>query len=683
MKLTKFFIITFILFSLYFIFCLFLGVNLFDATKAMSTQYFGVLLPGAALNLVLLKTEQRFITFTSISYALGYMLTLLLYFLFVPWGGQAYAPYIVFFILPISMLIINAKKEKLYIKPIDNSEWIFILLFIIYIVFLFFTYSANLIAPLNLNEMGISYVQDHLYWIQNAGAATRSFPINQPRISVDAIYYYHHFTSIHIAWVSLTTSIDVFALGGVLYTLTKGILLFGAIYLISIKLSSYIWIRIISISAILFCTGIESPFVTYFAHTYLAPFGFDIGLAFAGFFIYFLIQQCECDGYPNKWFWLSLVCFITCTGSKGPIGAIMLILIGGVCFIWLLQKKYLLAFSYGISFLSIFLFITICMQGLFLLNDEDFGGLSFSEFVNEAYYNNGVSFFLESLGVPGWPLLISLPFLAIVLCFISHPVIFILFTYGVLGMVFNKQMRTPLCFGLFVSGMIGLALGIFYVAGGHSEMYFVMAAYLPCISLGIINIQMNLNRYSTKIKLALYSVLILIQFMLLLFGNNVVLGNMSTHIRKGWINILASNGIQKPISNGWFTKSDLKAMQWIRLNTPKDSIILTDTGIINWEFDRKRNHYYGAFCERQLYCELGKSDLTVAYMSGDYISLYEKRAAYIIKAYNNSNEALEKIKNDGVKYVIHTLDLTPNFNPDVSLAELVFSTNTINIYYLR
>ena len=48
--------------------------------------------------------------------------------------------------------------------------------------------------------------------------------------------------------------------------------------------------------------------------------------------------------------------------------------------------------------------------------------------------------------------------------------------------------------------------------------------------------------------------------------------------------------------------------------------------------------------------------------------------------FQNSEKALETAIADGVDYIVQTIWATPDFSPDPSLAELVYSNETIRVY---
>ena len=669
----------FLLFAVYFIACptlLYIGRRI--AAKALLMQYFGILLPGVACNIFFLKKKQRPIEFTVISYALGYIFNLVCYFLIIPWGGQVIVPYVMGVSAVASILIVWKKREKVELEPFDKSEILFLIIFGIYLIFLFFSYSANLQSP---ELMGAaSYTADHQYWLGNANAAMRDFPVKNARMYFDAPFFYHHISTIHLAFTALASGIDLWSLGGILLPLSKGILLFGAVYLVALKFCKDLWLRAFAIFALLFCTGIERG-VPYIYHIYQQPFGTDIGLAFAGFVIYFIALQCEHEQIDIKLFSLTIFSFATCLGGKGPIGVVILAFIGGVCLVWLLQKKYKLAFSYGIITLIVFFIIAIGMEGLFIMYAS--GGTGSIVTIEASVV--GVS--PEGTGAAALPLWLTVfkkVFNDLTRFFFAHPLIIGGFGIGIIGIFLSKKMRSSLNIGLALSGFTGIMLCIFNHQYGNSQIYFLFGAYMPCLCLSIICFQ-RLADYHIKIKytlVAVLCVLILVQSFHMLYKADPT--PVMVSMRVGYRNMKFFHhhtdlSTKSSLGDEWIRSSEYEALKWLRDNTLRDSVVMVDVGIREGEIlHNYRNHNYSAFSERQLYIEVGGSDLW--YMRGVQFDDCTNRHNQVLAVYANSPKALMEARETGVNYIIQTLSVTPDFRPDPALTSLVFSTETINIF---
>ena len=660
---------TFLLLSAYFVVCiLFLSVDAWDSAKALLMQYFGLLLPGAALNLILWKKKQTQIEFIIISYDLGYITTLICYFLFIPWGGQVFAPFATGLCGVLALSGLWKNRCKIQLEFITKSDLPFFIIFIIYMVFLFFSYAANLMTPDRLGEA--SYMTDHLYWIENAGALMRRFPPLEPRVNLQTVYSYHYFSSIHLAWTSLSSGISLFSLGGTLYSLTSGILMFGGVYLVAIKFCRSMWLRVTAVCAMLFCTGFEAfSHVMYISHLYIAPFGFDIALAFAGIFIYLFSHQCDLPRFDKRLFLLTMSCFAACVGLKGPVGALMLVAGGVPCAFWLFKKNVKPALIYGISLLSIFLIITIGTQGVLNEGSSGAGYFSLTEFLD---HSDTLLSLDAGIGNDAWwPAFMKYAVFGGLVTVFTHPLIIAFFVAGLISMLIIGKMRTPLTFGLALSGLAGLVLGIFNRQPGNSQMYFSMAALLPCLCLGL----KCLNHFRTdsvavkRFLVATCGVFIFLQSMLSLCTAKVHWGpGLASGLRTGWLTMTSSRVYAE---KNTIQQSDYMAMCWIQKNTPRNSVVMTDRSVAG---DIDYYMYYGAFSERQMYLE---GDI---YFREKFVSEREEMRQLVREVYGGSSDALRQAKNEGVDYIVQTIWITPDFAPDETLAELVLGSESVRVY---
>ena len=119
----------------------------------------------------------------------------------------------------------------------------------------------------------------------------------------------------------------------------------------------------------------------------------------------------------------------------------------------------------------------------------------------------------------------------------------------------------------------------------------------------------------------------------------------------------------------------MEALIWIRENTPKDSIVLSDRSIMDEEM--RYYMYYGAFSERQMYIE---GDI---YFRERYVLEREELATIVEEVFLNSDEALRKSISDGIDYIIQTKWLTPDFKPNETMTELVYESDTIRVYEIK
>lgn len=84
--------------------------------------------------------------------------------------------------------------------------------------------------------------------------------------------------------------------------------------------------------------------------------------------------------------------------------------------------------------------------------------------------------------------------------------------------------------------------------------------------------------------------------------------------------------------------------------------------------------YYGAFSERQQYLEGDR------YFRGKYLEERTRRRLFIEKVFANDEDALKRIAEENIDYVIQTKRITPGFEGNSSILCLVYETSTVRIY---
>lgn len=606
-------------------------------------QLIGILLPGMAAYCLLADSTKShsFWSILILSYAYGYSINILSYFLFVPFQQQRLIPYWTIGLGIVSLLYLFCNRANLCISPLKKEDRPLLLLFFLVFLLSFLAYSARLASPV---VTGIAkYPTDLMYWIENASALSISFPAYEPRVALHKILYYHYFTSIQLAYMKLATGVNLFSLAVTFFSFGKSILLFGSLYLLLSKYPrKFLYLGLV---ILLFCTGLEmASFATYCHHIWLLPFGFDIGFSYGALFLYMFLQQMDQKFSFRLWI-PSILFFGICTGCKAPVAVVLLMVPAVICLTWLLRRECCKAFGYGLPILAVFLLIAIFCVGVLKGSVTSSGGFSLS----------GIRRILQ-------------------ITLLSNPVITLLFVYGLFCIAKHPERRTPVYFALVSSSVFGVLLGTFYLQDGGSQMYFTMAAYIPSLLFGIDNLSLSSFEFTCKTLFnKLMRVFIGVQIFAMLFigytGGILVYAAIGLTHLAGFYPESVRYQVEYMIE-----RDDYDAMDWIRTHTPTTSVVLSDRSILLP--DNNRYMYYGVFSERQAYLE---GDI---YYRNSFLEERERRRDLVKRLFANDTSALSEAIQDGADYVVQTKWLTPDFAPDSTLAELVYSTNTINVYKL-
>ena len=654
-----------------------LNISGAEMISSILMQIFGILVPGLAMFSLLYKKEQTFLGALFISYILGYAGNIISYFLLVPFGLSGMIPAYVALLALVSFWAIMRKGKTVELRAFGLKDLLTIAVFSVYLILTTFAYSGANVSPEVTDSSWMP--TDVMLWIENAAALARRFPAVGPRVNLGRILYYHYFSSVQIAFSNLATGVNCFTLGVSFFSVGKCFIFFGAFYVLFSGLTKNYWLQLLGVIAVCFSSGFDSVTLsTYASHTWTHPFGFDIGFAFGAAFLHFFYLQWEKPILDFRIFLLSIVAFTMCAGLKIPVAVAVIVAAGIICFTWLFQKKFKLAFSYGIclliSFFAIAIFCTGLGQGATESRTGSFDAWTvlrdLSPVFNTVYNLFGVWW----PGKVKWALLFALYNL------IENPLVFGLFAVSVLSLIASKEMRNARNVGLICAGIFSMALGILNVQPGQSQIYFTYSALIPCIALDMIwlDLQYQKREKSTKGHMSiLLAGILCVQICCLLFQSFTYWsGNQGVYpaLILGYKNMLHHESAKQGYRIDGLQKEDLVALEWIRDNTPKDSVVLCDRSVVaemSWYM------YYGAFCERQMYLE---GDV---YYRGQMVDERNQMNELVRNVFQNSYEALDTVKDSGVDYVVQTIELTPNFIPNEELLTLVFSSDTINVYEVK
>ena len=245
---------------------------------------------------------------------------------------------------------------------------------------------------------------------------------------------------------------------------------------------------------------------------------------------------------------------------------------------------------------------------------------------------------------------------------------------------------------MIISALVGIVLGISFEAGGKSEIYFAMAAYIPMTILVLTGIKNMCDRSSERLRIkelslikrlgiAICSFLMILGVLRFLWSGAYGVGAFRSVI--GGINNLQAvknnmadyNADEKlPIG---IRKTDVEALTWISENAPADAVILSDKAIMS---NQKSYYMYGIFSERQQYLE----GIDMYKKAGETVQKEIVRRSEMIKnVFNNTEGAIDDIKAEGVNYIVQTIDISPNLIYKNNDLELVKSTKTMNVYKIK
>ena len=604
-----------------------------DFGAFIAVQFFLVYCPGTMLISLFGLETKKLTEKIFASYLLGYGLTIVLYIGCLLFKLQEYViyPNLLLSILSVILLIKKGDYKSLQCDDKRNTIFNVIVLVVAYGVSLL-TYTCNNFSP-DISGCAVQH-QDYLFWMRNCVACTRDFPVHD--MSVMGInMYYHYFSSMHIAYLHYVSNIEIFDLCFVYSSITTVLLVFGGSYLLVNKVVKDEWLSMLAIVMVLFTTNIENVTYLYYTnHIYIGSFGFAEGLGMSLFAISLAIQLL--NSFEIKRYKLLLAFLFVlgvATGLKAPLTLVILGGLGVTCLLMLFQKQERLnAFIIGIPALLIFVGIYYC----FIMNHNNnidssnrLPDISFvatilrSPFENKLYrlFNGAVhSEMLSSVIV----------FLVYVVLVLFLPVTLFLQTKKE---QWKRQLSNKIVFLLSV-GLIGFILTTFFEHDGMSQMYYWFIGY-PAVIFGLLSVIGSWSAIQGKKRYLLISAVG--------FGVIGLLSTIYSPLKSGVHNLLNSS-VTKITNNGFSqTADELIAMRWLRENTDKASIVVSNK--VLEEFGGHRSFILSAFSERQAYLE-GYGYTTV----ND--ETREQRLELIKSLYSGEEGSVSLIKSEGVDYVV-------------------------------
>lgn len=637
-------------------------------------QVFGVLAPGMALVLLAgLKGITR-IELLAFSYAAGYCLNLAMYYLFVPFGAKRFL-WLGFLLLSAASVFVIWKKRKAALScKRELSGWLLCGIFAAAAISVeMLTVGTSNAFPPRVPENVI--FNDMMYWIGNTISLTKEYPVYNFRKYPQYPYTYHFFSSMQLAVVSLVTGIRpvVVSLG---YSVLQPVLLItlGA-YSLFARLLTERKLRKILLPAALFTVffvegSVALTNVSYTLHLLIASFGFDIGMGLFLFFWLVLVMQLKEKEFNSRLLLLSLLFFMGTLGAKSPFGAMALLAMGIACLVWLFGKHFKKAFLYGLPILAGFVILYIFVVNL---GSSDQPETSIVQtFLNETPHIYRMSGFLQVqhdrwmalCGVrflrPFWNLLFT-PFAMIASNYVIYvPFFFFLF----LRIWFLKKWElfdTLTVLSAFAGAVITMNWG----NPDFSVAYFMMTGYMTSIAFILRTVQQlwengaYFNRYRTVLLGAAGALLLVCGFREALVNDNTI----GDRCARGWQCLVRPEEVTADRdARDYISADDYAACEWIRLNTPQDSVITGNKGLqLGRNEGSRHTRVTGIFTERFVVTD---DDSDALFFDLDF-------------------DRLTALKELGVSYILYNATATPGFVLPEEYGEIVYFNETNVVYSLK
>lgn len=678
--------------------------NYLEAIKFALFQIVGLLLPGLAiLKLFPIKDitrEEQLI----LAYVDGYILSMIMYLMIMFFNLDQYVVLLYggISVISISIIIIKGKdeNEEFINHKLDFMPWLFlvVLLFVSWLIF-----SMHWSVSTYTTE----FDNDLLFWIGDIISLDKKFlPIDFRSLQPERKYHYGG--AMQLAMICKVTKISAFNMAVHYSYIQSMILLVFSAFCVGRRILKNRKVVGFVLFLLFFSTGIENrSFVTYVWHIFIQPMSFNIALSLELIILLLLIMQIDLKEVNYSILCRMVLGLLTCTITKGPSGAIALCVIGVVCAFWIFGRREIKkAILYGslsvVAFGGIYLFLSD-INSAYVIKDTiayesvevqavyeervDSKNIEEEQSVQEmetalesvegepvAYDNemvlensddikrvNDGGILLEKVEIK---IISLLRYMAYVLYI--NPWIFVPGGIYIIYSIFKKKMELICWICTFVL-LIGTILGYVLNYVGKSQMYFALAVYpfaalLTGLALcEIIHSQNILLRVSINTKRFL--VIGGCCFILICSGIGAYRNYLEQAMYVGMAN-LCQESYQEVMKDSKYDKmayGEYEAYEWIRLNTDKNAIFLSDRMLE----DNRESRVPGVFCERYIY-RFQKEEINNA------------RSCFA-----GDEESILDYADKGIRYIIQNKGISPDFRGIENIVVKLYENPYIAVYEMH
>lgn len=561
-------------------------------------QVFCLFIPGIALMLLFpvrnLKRPEKVLY----SYAMGYMLTTVLYPLIMLTVGDRFLT-LIFGAVAIAALVfvwyrVTHDEMGDVTEEGDDRIWIGAIL----AVFLISLFVASMRWRIPYIGERNTYSGDYLDWVRKIATFKRDASAFMAMVKN---YHYHYLGMLQQAAVAKVTNISAFGMASQYSHIEASVFVGLSSYAIVDRLIKNKKAQITALVLILFSTGFEGKVpVSYLWHLYIVPMSYQIAQSLGVMILLLILIQLDEEFDPHKLF-VTVCLLMCCTGTKGATGAVIFGGVGLAClYVFFIQKRKKMAVIYCVCALAGFgLVYAYLMPTAQVFNDRaflTFGGSNAEETADtaadevvdeaetgadtaadeavdeaadeavtaadekESLLSRGIGklggYIRYFIYVNPWTML---PMVALI-------------GYSIVHRNIKKEHLL-----LFAVTMAGTMLGYFIHFFGHSEMYFTLTVYpfaavlAGCLLEIIFSRGMSVGRQSAVMAALCVGAVIFT----VIFDCD---GDFRKCLVKGLDNfwIFQDNVIDDKDGGLVLDYDEFYAYDWIRTNTQPDALILTN-----------------------------------------------------------------------------------------------------------
>jgi hypothetical protein len=642
------------------------NVGIGEQIRLLLSQIAFVLIPGMAIVLLINPPEDKLILVIT-SYLAGYALNIAFFFIFSAFG---LAEQLIICMIPIAALSVFyiIKKRDLLIRMKTNHSgiWTLLILLILFLTFILFQSVANYNTP-DFTGNNAAYIYQDLAWnTGNATAISNGLPIRD--IHVEGLSLgYHYFVNTFAAMYKNILGVSSYLMYMKFMPVIQAFVFLGGFYLLFSTLTKNKWKLLFMIGTGIICSLLVLVHMFWFS--YATAFGMGLMLAGAYYLLRF-IRKIDTAKFFDRDFLLFLILLAAATGSKIMYAAPCLAGFTILSVIQIIRRR-----NTKNVFLSLVLMLST-FGAVYLSTSFGINGFNHFEFgFAQLIWEKPVYLALHARypGIyQGLLQLVAYAAYTIQYFFSLVAAVFILIVW----LIRSKGREYHLKVFLLSAILCSYTAATILVQNGLSQLMFLNAAMPFCVYTIFYagnSIQKSTAKKRNKI---LYGLLILYIFV---FGmadgvsSLYAQANQSVMLRSDVSGVSADNVIYK---------DEYEGMMWLKENTDKDAVFAADRQYISDIRDDLHARYfnYTAISERQCYLEGYEYVYTY---NKEFYSIIKDRIAILENVYNNNPKAVQRLRDDGVDYLVCSEKVNPDFILNEQFGTLVFENEGIMIYKLK
>jgi hypothetical protein len=412
-------------------------------------------------------------------------------------------------------------------------------------------------------------------------------------------------------------------------------------------------------------------------HIFDGLFGITFGLSCAIASICFFLLSIEKQKILSPEFILAIFILGFTVGAKGPVAAVFLC---GYCGLFIYELVFRKNRIQCVTKITLFCATFLLFYLLLFYNTVQNNGITIQiGAIKNAFTNMDVAHNVI-IHIFGNSILVNIIY-TILAYIIEFSSLIIPTSLMVVYSIRNYRSLISIQVFLLVGVLAGTVATFIFAQNGFSQVFFAFTA-IPLAVIGSLQIIKDFLESKNKRRLIRYAICTLSCFYLLfsIFASSRYLFIAINENTLKYTGVDITMRTESQLDGISF--SEYTAMLWIKENTKKDDVFLSNRQYLDVVNKNSRYYYYSAFCERRMYLE-GYDYIYTSSKYSNYEDLIKYRLSVINGVFHNEEKAVNQAKAEGVSYIIQSTFINSDFRLSQNYGHIVFSNDQTVIYKLK